>query len=346
LGRPGGAANKMYLSDKSLRELLPELSFETDDRKKPFDPDSQIQPCSIDLRLDRVFWRQRRGRKIDLRKAHVMELQPHRHWEKKRLNDGESIILPPRGVLLARTFEKFRIPPGYAGKLEGRSSFSRMGLAIHGTGDFINPGYGGRMPLQFVNFGTEPIVLVPSIPICQLIVIKLDQPSERVYGDRELYSKYMNDDGGPSYWWRDKRIEKLHSALGRRSLTADVQKQVLEMIGGLEIECIERFEVFFSALKQDSLTNADDLLDQFAVEEVRSEKNARFLRILCLWLGPAFLSVSLGSPLARPIGRVHYAIWTATAVTIAVSAWAYFWGAAPGEYLTTKFLQKIRSEKT
>ena len=47
----------MLLSDRDLHGLLPQMNFETDDTSRPFEPGSQVQPCSIDLRLDRVFWR-------------------------------------------------------------------------------------------------------------------------------------------------------------------------------------------------------------------------------------------------------------------------------------------------
>ena len=49
----------MILADKSLRELLAEMQFETAEHQRPFKPDEQVQPCSIDLRLDRFFWEPR-----------------------------------------------------------------------------------------------------------------------------------------------------------------------------------------------------------------------------------------------------------------------------------------------
>lgn len=121
-------------------------------------------------------------------------------------------------MLLGRTYDSFTIPPTLAGKLEGRSSFARMGLATHCSADFINPGYRGKMPLQLVNFGRTTIRLVPFVPICQLIFIQVSSHPERLYGERELSSKYMDDDGGPSYWWRDKRVKELQAALREHDL--------------------------------------------------------------------------------------------------------------------------------
>jgi deoxycytidine triphosphate deaminase len=151
----------MYLVDSQLEALLPELDFDTPDPAHPFLPTEQIQPCSIDLRLDSVFWRHRRGRPIDLRHARVADLHPRRHWRKIVLSSGQSVRLKPGEMILARTFEQFTIPRGYSGKLEGRSSFARLGISIHCSADFINPGYRGHMPLQIVNNGKSAVILVP-----------------------------------------------------------------------------------------------------------------------------------------------------------------------------------------
>lgn len=51
----------MLLCDKDIRALLPSMKFETDDRNRPFKPDEQVRPASIDLRLDRCFWIPRRA---------------------------------------------------------------------------------------------------------------------------------------------------------------------------------------------------------------------------------------------------------------------------------------------
>lgn len=136
-------------------------------------------------------------------------------------------------------FETFTIPSACAGKLEGRSSFARMGLAVHCSADFINPGYRGHMPLQLVNLGKGSVRLFPQVPICQLVLVRLSSPPERVYGARELFSKYMDDDGGPSYWWRDKRIADLQAAFREFDVSERVQNEILELIGPREPELIE-----------------------------------------------------------------------------------------------------------
>lgn len=161
--------SSMPLSDRDLRQIIPEMAFETDDHTRPFDLETQVQPCSIDLRLDRRFWIPRRPfssrlfrRSLDLRSSVTGEIDVRRLFMTWSLHKDEGITVKPGEMILGRTFEKFTVPNGFAGKLEGRVSFSRLGLSVHCTGDFINPGWRGRMPLQIVNHGVVPITLAPT----------------------------------------------------------------------------------------------------------------------------------------------------------------------------------------
>jgi deoxycytidine triphosphate deaminase len=275
----------VYLADGDIRALLAEIQFETDDPTHPFDPDDQIQPCSVDVRLDGTFWRQRSRKTIDLRRAKLLELSPRRYWSKIVLRRGDTITLRPGEMILGRTYETFSIPPTCAGKIEGRSSFGRMALSVHCTADFINPGWRGRMPLELVNVGRHTLQLFPLLPIGQVMFIRLSSRPQRLYGELSLFSKYMNDDGGPSYWWRDKRIQQLHVALAEHDATERVQREILDFIGPREPELIERFEKMIRRLRREDLTNSSDLLDRFARREDR-------LRLLTQ-VGRSALEVSL-----------------------------------------------------
>ncbi|MEW6621008.1 MAG: dCTP deaminase [bacterium] len=243
----------MYLCDKDIYKKLPEINFVANNSENPFVPDDQIQPCSVDLRLDNIFWIPRKRFTIDLRKTKLLEIEPRRYYKKVILNKGEHITLKPGKLLLGRIYEEFTIPNECAGKISGRSSFARLGIMIHLTGDFINPGYRGHMPLQLINFGNNPIKIFPYIPICQLQLVKVSDLPNRLYGVSELQSKYMNDDGGPSYWWRDKRIKKLQKALGEVNVAISIQESILQIIGKQEPEVIERLEKRLSKCSHDDL---------------------------------------------------------------------------------------------
>lgn len=330
----------MYLCDRDIRALLPQMDICTHDPGFPFVPDEQIQPCSIDLRLSNVFWIPTRRGTIDLRRSRLLELSPRRYWKRVVLRLGESITIRPGHLLLGCIYEKFTVPTECAGKIEGTSSFARMGLMVHCTGDFINPGYRGHMPLQLVNLGPNPIKVFPYLPICQLKLVRLSGRPDHIYGERELQSKYMDDDGGPSYWWRDKRIKQLQQTLGEVDIALTIQNNILDTIGFQEPEVLERFERLVAKLPSADLENANMLLDTFAKSEDRQRFRDRMAKSVLCALFPLFLSLSLGCLVEQPIGRWHIAFWVAAAISLPVSLLAYRYEL--GDYFGERELWELR----
>lgn len=271
----------MYLSDRDLRILLPEMELESPEPAQPFDAGAQVQPCSIDLRVSNVFWKASRRRRIyrrlvprrdhviDLRRSAIHDLDPRRDWKRVDLGEGDTLTLKPNEIVMARIHERFRIPAGYAGKVEGRSSFARLGLQVHCTGDFINPGWNGFMPLQLYNAGPYRLRLTPFLDICQLMLVKLTSTPARTYGDEELQSKYVNDDGGPSLWWRDERVRDVQRRLGEVVATERLQNEVVELVRFTSADVLERFQHFVRDRHVGDVENADQLLDDFATKEDR-----------------------------------------------------------------------------
>ena len=123
------------------------------------------------------------------------------------------------------------------------------------------------MPIQLYNISPYPIKLFPGIPICQLKLIVLTSTPSRLYGEKELQSKYMDDDGGPSYWWRDKRIKELQKAFTRHNVCLKAQEELLERIGIQEPEIIERFEKFVQKNPTLIVEGVDLLLQEFTAHE-------------------------------------------------------------------------------
>jgi deoxycytidine triphosphate deaminase len=70
------------------------------------------------------------------------------------------------------------------------SSIGRLGLVVHATAGFVDPGFKGTLTLEITNFNSVPIVLRPRLAICQLSFMALDRPAERPYGHPELGSHY------------------------------------------------------------------------------------------------------------------------------------------------------------
>jgi deoxycytidine triphosphate deaminase len=330
------------LSDKDIRALLVALDFAASHGDEPFRAAEQIQPCSVDLRLDNVFWLPRWRNAIDLRRARLLEIEPRRYYKKVVLKRGEHLTLRPRQLILARIYEEFTLPPGYSGDIIARSSFARMGLMINCSGGFINPGWRGHMPLQLVNFNSSAIRVFPFLPICQLRLFKLISPSERVYGETEIQSKYMSDDGGPSYWWRDKRIERLHKALGEVHVAFDIQERLLHRINTQEPELIERLERHLDRLNVSQLASADFILESFA----KQEDKRRFLRMLTIKAlraaFPLFLTIVVANVFNQPWSVWHSAFVTAACLTLPISVYAF--RAEVGEHFGRKELARSASE--
>jgi deoxycytidine triphosphate deaminase len=281
---------------------------------------------------------------VDLGGSLVDAIDARRYWKRIELSPTQAITLRPNEMILARTYEKFTIPKEFAGKIEGRSSFARMGLMIHCSADFINPGYRGHMPLQLVNTGQTPIRIRPFLPICQLVVVRLLTTPKVAYGDPSIGSKYMDDDGGPSYWWKDKSYVQLHDWLKNQSVSEEIRQKIGAAIGHRENDLIDRFESWFAAQRLDQITNVQDLLGSFAVSEGRKKRLAQIRFWFDRWCGPALATTSISRALADHHARGDYILWAVSALAVLWSAWSWYAKDAPGEYLTADELSRLSDD--
>jgi deoxycytidine triphosphate deaminase len=341
----------VYLSDRDIKALLPVLDIETEHPAHAFDADEQIQPCSIDLRISNHFWKPSRrrywGRRplrpgrpaIDLREAHMNDLDPRRDWRPVVLGEGDVETIRPGQMLMGRVYERFAIPSTCAGKIEGRSSFARLGLFVHSTGDFINPGWSGYMPLQLYNAGPYPIRITPYLPICQLKLVQLSSEPDRQYGQEELQSKYVNDDGGPSFWWRDRRVRALQTRLGDVHAPVRLVQEVVDIVRFEDPELLARFQGFVADQRVQQLQSADDLLSRFVRRETWRRRFDR-ARIGAFVL---FAGGTIGSLFSHPIGFWHKVIWLATAATTVLAAQGL--SRSDTDYLTERELREARTRR-
>ena len=263
----------MYLSKEDIMKILPEMNFGTLESTKPdFDAEAQVQICSIDVRISCEFWKQKKIKSaIDLDNAHIAELSPARHWEKITLKSGESLIIKPGEFILGHTHEKFYIPKKYAAKINTRSSFARMGLETNSSTDFINPGWRGHVPLEITNKSINKIKITPYLSIAQIMVIPLSSEPSVQYGDNGLDSKYQDDDGGISYWWRDKlyrEMKKSYTSL----LSHETVKQLADKFKNIDDLGLYRFEKFLSKQKIGTVTTSGDIINRFCKIEKRKNK--------------------------------------------------------------------------
>ncbi len=108
--------------------------------------------------------------------------------------EGEAFYLHPGELALGVTLERIVLPNHLAGWLDGRSSLARVGLMVHLTAHTIDPGWNGRITLEFFNSGRLPLALRPLMRICALSFESLTSPTSRPYHSKQG-AKYRNQEG-------------------------------------------------------------------------------------------------------------------------------------------------------
>jgi dCTP deaminase len=178
----------MILSDRDIKQALAEgrIMIEPLD-----DPDLQIQPASVDLRIGTRFilFRHARTPFIDPLAQDAAD-----YTEPMEIGEDERFILHPGEFVLAATKERVRLPDDLVGRVDGRSSIGRLGLQMHATAGFIDPSFEGNITLELSNVGRMPVALHPNMRVCQISFEPLSSPAERPYGAGRG-SKYQGQSG-------------------------------------------------------------------------------------------------------------------------------------------------------
>ena len=176
----------MVLSDRTIRRLLDEGRIGIE----PYEP-ALMQPSSVDVRVDRYFrvFRNSRYPYIDV-KAQQEELT-----ELVEVADDEAFILHPGEFVLGSTLERVTLPDDLVARLEGKSSLGRLGLLIHSTAGFIDPGWDGHVTLELSNVANLPITIYPGMKIGQISFFRLTTPADVPYGSKATRSKYQGQRG-------------------------------------------------------------------------------------------------------------------------------------------------------
>jgi dCTP deaminase len=185
----------VVLADRTIARLLAEGRIGID----PYD-DSLMQPSSVDVRVDRYFrvFRNSLYPYIDV-KAEQEDLT-----ELVEIDDETPFILHPGEFVLGSTLERVRLADDLVARLEGKSSLGRLGLLIHSTAGFIDPGWDGHVTLELSNVANLPITIYHGMKIGQISFVQLTEPAEKPYGADGLGSKYQGQKGPtPSRYWRN-----------------------------------------------------------------------------------------------------------------------------------------------
>jgi len=184
----------MVLSDKEIvRELLNEKIIVTPLLRAK----KQIGSSSIDVRLGTEFRYIKTAKQshfdLSLTIREIRE-QVDSYSEVVHMQPMQPFILHPNDFVLASTLEYIQLPPGIAGRLEGRSTWGRTGLQVHSTAGFIDPGFKGSLTYELHNMGKLPLPLFPGIRIGQISFHRMETDVVEDYTKKEG-AKYADTTG-------------------------------------------------------------------------------------------------------------------------------------------------------
>jgi dCTP deaminase len=168
----------MYLSD---RDIMAEFRKEGGLRVSPFPGFQRIQPASIEYRIEWPL-------------ACYMD-----HGEDPC--EDQVMVLQPGEFRLASTRETITVPDDIMVRAEGKSSWARLGLLVHATAGYCDPGFTGQVTLELKNLHHEnQITINYDDVIGQFLVCRLSSPAARPYGHPELKSHYQGQRGVTPSW--------------------------------------------------------------------------------------------------------------------------------------------------
>lgn len=168
----------MILPDHEIKKYLKEGKI----RIEPLDnPEVQIQPAGVDLRLGNEFriFKISGVPFIDTRK------KIENYTELVKIEKDKPFIIHPGEFVLGNVKEYIKLSDDLAGSIDGKTSLGRIGISIHSTASSINPGWEGKLVLEITNVGRIPVALYPGMRIAKLALFKLSSPSERPYDKRD-----------------------------------------------------------------------------------------------------------------------------------------------------------------
>ncbi len=184
----------MILSDHDIKQAILRSDIVVD----PFD-EKELQPASIDLHLDKYF--------LTFKADQNYVIDPKKKLDESMretvIDEAHPFVLHPGEFALGLVYEKTGVSSRYVGRLEGKSSVGRMGLLIHVTAGFLDPGNSLKMTLELHNTANIPILLYYRMPIAQMIFEELSSECQQPYSDKPS-SKYVGDERPrPSQMWRN-----------------------------------------------------------------------------------------------------------------------------------------------
>lgn len=181
----------MVLSDKEILSELLKNSLIIN----PITNVKQIGSSSIDVRLGTKFKYLKLVRQTHFNITNIknLEREIEEYSEEIKLGIAEPFMLHPKEFVLGSTLEYLHLPRYLTARLEGRSTWGRVGLQIHSTAGLVDPGFKGCLTFELHNLGKLPLPLFPGMRIGQLVFYPISEVGES-YSEREN-PKYTNQLG-------------------------------------------------------------------------------------------------------------------------------------------------------
>jgi dCTP deaminase len=177
----------MVLSDRTIKEELASGHIIVEPLGERC-----IQPASIDIRIDRqirVFLGPEQYSVVDVR------TDLNGITKLSEIPDPLPYVLEPGQFILANTIENVELPDDVVARLEGKSSLGRLGLMVHATAGYVDPGFKGQLTLEISNIARARIGIFFGMRIGQISFLRLSTPAENPYGSGVLGSKYQGQLG-------------------------------------------------------------------------------------------------------------------------------------------------------
>ncbi|PIR53568.1 dCTP deaminase [Candidatus Peregrinibacteria bacterium CG10_big_fil_rev_8_21_14_0_10_49_10] len=177
----------MILSDRDIKKAIEDGYVHI---TSPYEADlfAHIHASSMDLRLGNTFklYEHSKFSILDPKKPETFA----NNMRTLTVEDDDPFIVQPGEFVLGVTQEKIKVPDDLVVRVEGRSSLGRLGIIIHSTAGFVDPGFEGTITLEISNLNRMPIALYPGMRICQIAFEKMTSAAEQPYY-KKPHSKYQ-----------------------------------------------------------------------------------------------------------------------------------------------------------
>lgn len=288
----------MRVSSTDIREFLQQGCLKiAGNNEHQFDLEAQIRPASIDVHISNIFWKFKQKKTdnldiLDLEKAKEIKQNPDILYDRLELKSYEHITLNPGDIILTETLEEIELPNFLSAALKGRSSFARLGISIHCTGDYINPGYKGHMPIQIVNHSPISVKIYPYLKLAQLVFYGLSSQPDINYqsSPNTIYNSNNCDTEGLSLWFIDRDIEKLAYRISGKKFAQDTEDRLKNLINKSEKRVLKQIEEYLKRNKISDPEKIEAAIKQYENKDVKRDKKMR----LVFW----FFSIVFGADLS------------------------------------------------